>query len=112
VLNTREMKLLRLALCPGAARGEVEVSAIKLIDSLRARGLKIEAFTQPAVVKRSRKKVDPGEVIMYFGQYKGYPIREIPEPYLVWFCRTIRNHPRLVSTIRKFLTEDVACASK
>jgi hypothetical protein len=107
MFQTRELKLLRLALCSGAHRGEVETAAIKLIDSLRARGVKVEEFTQLAAP--THRKLDPGEVVMPFGQYKGQLIREIPEHYLVWFCREVRTHPRLVRIIIKFLSaEDVA----
>ena len=105
----KERKLLALALCPGAARGEIEAAAIKLVDSLRSRGVKVEELTQPAALKRSRKRIDPGDVVMTFGQYRGWPIRDIPEPYLAWVSLRVRTQPRLVSIIKKFLkAEDLS----
>ena len=103
MFEVRELKLLRLALCPGAARGEVESAAIKFVDSLRARGARAETFSQSTL-----PELNPGDVVLPFGKYEGRRISEVPENYLAWFAENVATHPRLVRIIRKFLAaEDV-----
>src|SRR6266446_9691723 len=105
MFEAREVKILRLALCPSAGQGEIESAAVRLIRSLRRRGATVESI----IPVQSSEGPNPGEVVMPIGKYKGWPIREIPEHYLAWFCREVRTHPRLVRIIRRFLTaEDVA----
>jgi Putative quorum-sensing-regulated virulence factor len=110
MFDPRELKLLRLALCPGAARGEVETAAIKLVDSLRARGVKAEALSHPALAKRSCKsRLAKGDMRIPFGKFRGQPIRDVPMDYLEWVLASVEGYPRLIRAIQRYLrSQEVA----
>lgn len=90
VYNDYEMKLWRLALDPGAMKGEIDNSAVKLIESFRKRNLKPEDLGVPPVVA----SVDWGSTICPFKKWRGKTISEIAlsEPdYLAWIIDWIEN---------------------
>jgi hypothetical protein len=84
-----EEKLLRLALCPGAASGEYASAALKFFQALRARGVKAEELQSPAPPKRFPGH--PVGVRMPFGRFRNQPIGDVPDSYLRWFLREVRD---------------------
>jgi hypothetical protein len=68
------MKLWRLLLDKSAAIGEVQTGAIKLIESLRKRGVEAQDFEQffaPEPIRPQRLKPDFGLCMMPWGKHKG-----------------------------------------
>jgi uncharacterized protein (DUF3820 family) len=81
-----EQKLLWLALDPAAAPGEIDNSAIKLVQSLRRRGATAEqiiAASCQAIFKQRRLDAARSYLIT-FGRYRGKAVGEVPEDYLRW----------------------------
>lgn len=110
-----EVKLLRLALDPGAHPGEVEGAALRLIMLWRRRGLTIEAFqangaaAAPAVQYYAP---DYGLCKMPFGKHKDKEFKDIPPSYLRWLLNERRTnpnpldkHPNLNDEIEQFLNQ-------
>src|SRR5262245_33757907 len=88
-----EAKLLRLALDHAARGGEIETSAIKLIESWRRRGLSAETLLAPsaAISPPSRSTFSPGDMLMPFGKYHGLPLRKLKASYLRWVLEKCDN---------------------
>jgi Putative quorum-sensing-regulated virulence factor len=97
-LGDMERKLLRLALSP-SAQGEITTSAIKLINTLRARGVESGAIenalegsgeenTFPVI-----SRPDWGMTMLSFGKHKGEMLMDIPPSYLRWVLRWISESP-------------------
>ena len=89
---------MRLALCP-SAQGEITTSAIKLINTLRARGVESSAIenalegsgeenTFPVI-----SRPDWGMTMLSFGKHKGEMPMDIPPSYLRWVLRWISESP-------------------
>jgi hypothetical protein len=97
-LETREVKLLKLALDPGASSSEAEVASVKLIRSLRSRG--VQATSMLPVLSASSGL---GDVVIDFGKYRGRPLGQVPFDYLHWALSNVTNRPELVRQIREFL---------
>jgi hypothetical protein len=115
-LEDMERKLLRLAVSPSAQGGEVTTSAIKLINTLRARG--VESSTIENALEGSNgaentapvhSKPDWGLTRMPFGQHKGSLFMDIPPSYLQWALRTwtpdTPGRQELLGAIRNFLNQ-------
>jgi hypothetical protein len=81
-----EQKLIRLALDEAAAPGEVSTSAIKLVESLRRRGVKPETLIQQQLAEKqfptrlARARV----LVMPFGRHRGRRLEVIEPSYLRW----------------------------
>jgi hypothetical protein len=98
-LGDMERKLLRLALSPSAQGGEITTSAIKLINTLRARGVESNAIenalegsgAENAVPVISRP--DWGMTALSFGKHKGEMLMDIAPSYLRWVLRWISESP-------------------
>jgi hypothetical protein len=95
MLGEMERKLLRLALSPSAQGGEVTTSAIKLINTLRARGVESSAIENALEGSGAENMVavlsrpDWGMTMLSFGKHKGEMLMDIPPSYLRWLLRWI-----------------------
>jgi uncharacterized protein (DUF3820 family) len=101
-----EQSLLRLALDPAAAQGEIFNSGAKLMLLLRRRGVGAAEVLQYSVQNTEPGPFRYGEVKIQFGKYKGLRLREIDPGYLRWVhgkCRD--NHPELCRAISWFMVE-------
>jgi hypothetical protein len=93
-----EKKLVRLALNPAARGNEVETSAIKLVRSLRARGVRPEAIMRgselPApTVRRRNPELERAAQVRFsnFGRHANQPLGQIDRNYLRWALRTVES---------------------
>jgi hypothetical protein len=80
-LSPRELKFLYMALNKGAAPNEVSVSALRLIGSLRERGVEAQDFERAFAVeppRPDRLKPDYGLCTMPWGKNKGKIFADIP----------------------------------
>ena len=92
--ESKEEKLLRLALDDAAAPGEVQNATLALITSLRRRGVRPEALiTGNELVQRSNTARDLGREVFPWGKFEGRHVAEVPEKYLrfcLWKCSKAR----------------------
>jgi uncharacterized protein (DUF3820 family) len=84
-----EQKLLRLALDEAAQPGEIQNSAVKLIESFRRRAVKPEALIQqqPAEWQLSVELGRAAQLKMPFGRHKDRRLDVIEPDYLRWVLR-------------------------
>jgi hypothetical protein len=101
ILEEREFKLLTLALNPAATLNESEVASIKLIRSLRCRGVEANAIMFPAESRGG----SAGEIVINFGKYRGHQLKFVPLDYLDWLTKNVKDRPLLVQAVRRFLDE-------
>jgi hypothetical protein len=106
VFESKEEKLLRLALDDAAAPGEIENAGRALIASLRARGVRPEQLTtgdQLATKTAQPQTVsNPGAVRMPWGKYEGLRLDQIDVKYLRW-CLWKCAKAEIVPVIRAYL---------
>jgi hypothetical protein len=101
-----EQCLIRLALDPAAAPGEIENSGAKLMLLLRRRGVEPEEFLRYSISSSDPQAYSFGEILMPFGRNKGLRLREIDPGYLRWVCLNCRDsHEDLCRAIGRFLRE-------
>ena len=99
MLGNMERKLLRLALSPSAHGGEVTTSAIKLINTLRARGVESSAIENALEGSGAENMVpvlsrpDWGMTMLSFGKHKGEMLMDISPSYLRWLLHWISESP-------------------
>ena len=111
-----EMKLLSLALNAGAQKGEIETAAVKVIYSLRKRGItvadmgKVSTGGGGARSNSAGDKVDWGDTVMNFGKHKGQKISSLDPTYLMWILDWINEEEErevrfayLKTSIKNFL---------
>jgi hypothetical protein len=88
MFNSREQKLIALALDEAAAVGEVQNSAIMLIQSLRKRGMRPEALILGSELRAPSRLDTPLERArrrtMPFGRNRGRRLDCIEPSYLQW----------------------------
>jgi hypothetical protein len=113
-------KLLSLGLNKGAHPGEVQNSALMLMDHLRRAAIGPEEVAGVIAAAMGNPSVpNPivhasyycGNVIVNFGKYRGLSIGEIFEAdagYLEWMLTADRIAPLLRQAIERFLKEEVA----
>jgi uncharacterized protein (DUF3820 family) len=86
-----EAKLLRLGLDPAAAPGEIANASLKLIQSLRRRGMRPEALilgTELRAPSRADMSLERARRLkMPFGKHKGRRLDVIEPAYLHWALR-------------------------
>jgi hypothetical protein len=115
-LEDMERKLLRLALSPSAQGGEITTSAIKLINTLRARGVESSAIENALEGNGVTEDIAPviskpdwGLIQMPWGKYKGSLLMDIPPSYLQWALRTwtpdTPGRKELLGAIKNFLNQ-------
>jgi hypothetical protein len=101
-----EQCLIRLALDPAAAPGEIENSGAKLMLPLRRRGVVPEEVLAYSIQAPDLNAFRFGEILMPFGKYKGLRLREIDPGYLRWVYENCReSHADLCRAIRRFMVE-------
>ena len=101
-----EQCLIRLALDPAAAEGEIQNCGSKLMLLLRRRGVDPEEILQYSIESTSPKTFVHSELRMPFGKYKDLRLREIDPDYLRWVCRSCgATHPDLVRAVGRYLKE-------
>ncbi len=94
ILGCREKveKILRLALCPSAPRGEWESAALALVRTLRSSGAKAEEVLSDTAMATAPPTVS--SPIMRFGKYRDRTVRWIVEndpSYAEWVLRKVAN---------------------
>jgi hypothetical protein len=104
ILTSTEVKLLHLILDKNAVDGEVATGSVKLVQSLRRRGVEAEAVTraladEPIAVKRLTP--DHGLCVMPWGKHKGRIFADVPPSYLRYQLAWASSTPELS---RKFAT--------
>jgi len=105
VFTSTDEKLLRLALDPAARSGEISSAAVKLIESLRRRGVKAEQIIVGSGLAEKTPLQSAEAVRLNFGKYKGKAIAEVPADYLRWVLENVSNlSPAQRSAIRLILT--------
>lgn len=118
-LEAVERKLLRLALSPSAQGGEITTSAVRLINSLRTRGVQsieienaLEGNGATEALVPVTSKPDWGLTRMPWGQHKGSLFMDIPPSYLRWALNTWRpdtpGRKELLEAITNFLNQSNA----
>lgn len=87
IYNEREQKLIRLALDPGAAPGELQNAAMMVFKSLKARGIMADALfgNQPPPPPPPPKS--PKYIFPDWGKYAGMPFDQIERSYFHWLLR-------------------------
>lgn len=89
--TSTEEKLIRLALDPAARGGEISTSALKLVESLRGRGVKAGQIISGAELAEKTAVEKAGETRLSFGKHKGRPIANVPTDYLVWVLTNVAS---------------------
>ena len=119
MFNEKEMKLWRMALDPGAMKGEYENAIVLILNSLRARNFKPEELsgTKPNSQQHYRPRQESkgthwGTVKMPFGKYKGEMFQDIDIDYLHWVMGWVQEDDGrqqkfswLVTSIENYLQE-------
>jgi hypothetical protein len=101
-----EATLIRLALDPAAAEGEIHNCGAKLMLLLRRRGVEPEEVLQFSIQSSDRQAFHFGEILMPFGKNKGLRLREIDPGYLRWVHENCQdNHEDLCRAIGRYLRE-------
>jgi hypothetical protein len=110
VYSETEKKLLRLALCPNAALGEIETAGRALIGSLRKRGVRAEQLFSTLVPTSAELKTSRPETfaakdfIMPFGKYRYLPLSRVTTDYLNWAVANYRDlQPELKRAMKAVL---------
>jgi hypothetical protein len=88
-----EQKLIRLGVDPGATENEADACGMKLIRSLRRRGMRPEQIIRSFVASTWAAKelsAARGRVVD-FGRYEGHTVGEVPPGYLRWALKTCEN---------------------
>jgi hypothetical protein len=108
IFESKEEKLLRLALDDAAAPGEIENAGRALIASLRARGVRPEQLTTgnqlatKTTASQTETFSNPGAVRMPWGKYEGLRLDQIDVKYLRW-CLWKCAKAEIVPVIRDYL---------
>jgi len=98
-----EMKLIRLGLNHDAADGETKNAGSLLLTSLRKRNIRPEDVLILSLASQ-RPAINYGEVLMSFGKFKGFRLKEIDPDYLRWIIENCElSAPRICRAIRQFL---------
>jgi uncharacterized protein (DUF3820 family) len=105
VFTDIERKLIRLALDPGAAPGEIDTAAIKLVRSLRSRAIPSERIISLPTIRP-----DCGETRLPFGRHRHKQIRDVDFDYLKWFATNCYSQaPSVCLRIEQFLEREGVC---
>jgi uncharacterized protein (DUF3820 family) len=98
-----EIKLIRLGLNHAAADGETKNAGSLLLTSLRKRNVRLEDILHLSPAYQ-RPAINYGEVLMSFGKFKGFRLKEIDPDYLRWVIENCElSAPRICRAIRQFL---------
>jgi hypothetical protein len=86
-LSALQQKLITLALDPAAQPGEISNAAVKLVESWRKEGKRLEDIfgdNQTAIAQYVNWAPDYGLCVLNFGKHKGKEFKDIPPSYLRW----------------------------
>jgi hypothetical protein len=108
ILSPLETKLLRLVLDQNAAEGEVANGSVKLVRSLRSRGVEAIEIEQalsvePLVVKPL--KPDYGRTVMIWGRHKGQIFADIPPRDLRSTVQWAKSIPDVARQFAEFIND-------
>jgi len=91
VFTDTEQKLIWLALDEAAQPGEIRNSAVKLVESLRRRGLRAESLILGSQLKAPERPLTALQQarrrVMPFGKHRGRQLEAIEPSYLNWALR-------------------------
>lgn len=107
-LTPLEVKLLHLILNKNAAEGEVNTGSVKLVQSLRNRGVDAEAIEnalakEPLAIKPLRP--DPGLTPMAWGKHRGKIIADVPPSVLRNAISWARRTPGVAEKFATFIAD-------
>jgi hypothetical protein len=105
-LTSLEVKLLSLVLDKQAATGEVQTGAIKLVESLRKRGVQARDFEQaivPAQAPEQRLKPDFGLTKMPWGRFKGRILADVPPDVIQQAVDWAKSIPDVAAKFDRFI---------
>lgn len=119
MLTDKEQKLLALALDAAAEPGEWATAGMKLIQSLRERGVdgfggikkKMDPSHSGPAFKVPQEQMDwPGSIVLTFGKHRGKKLAEVDPGYMRWYTQncddgTGRNADLILAM--KWLLEDL-----
>jgi hypothetical protein len=98
MLSELQSKLIRLALDPAAHQGEIQNCAIKLIESWRREGKRLEDLfgdhAQEVQKAQAYWAPDFGLCTMKFGKHKDKEFKDIPPSYFHWLLPELKKPPR------------------
>ena len=106
-LTRKEQKLAALMLDPAAPTGEYSNAAVKLAESLRRRGIKVDQLSGD---RTALTQAEVGRFIMPFGKHRGKTLRDIDPAYLFWIVANCENKPEVVWAVERFLNQEVVAA--
>ena len=87
IYNDREQKLIRLALDPGAADGELQNAAVMIFRSLKNRGIMADALLNGKASSFHQQSKSSRYIFPDWGKNAGKPFDLIERQYLYWIIR-------------------------
>jgi hypothetical protein len=100
-ITSKAFKILALGLNQAAPDGEWQSAAVRFFGVLRKQGAAPEQFV--ALTGNHSVNHPEASYVMPFGKYKGVPITDVPDGYIVWIWETMQLRDPLKSAIENEL---------